>query len=629
MKMKLWIFLFLIGLVFFIQFTLLQPIIQYRLFVEDWTMLTGYKYLYPNPFLRFVDVWTGSGGLHTTAQIYYIGILSDFLGYNYRAFHVINVILKGIATLTLFPLVLILFRNKLLAFLTTIFYAISAGSAGPLIMVIKGGEYLAVSALNIFLIVYYYAISKKSIFLVALSSFLFLLTFLLSPSRMFPIFFLVLLVEIFWLVKSGSLKNLKFSLLRLLCFYIPVFLIARSAPVSSCCPFASRPPIILKEILDGNWHNLLVPFAGIGYSLLTTDFWKYFGFIDMATFMDFGKYLFLLFRSSAIFFFVTILISIIISKKPGKFFILVFATNFILDVLMFFVASHHFYIPDKLRSFMDPSFYLITKYPALVALYVFTVSFFAFLEWKKSESNKPLLMALWVGPVFSVAFLWPTWLVIGTLIGYYTSVSWYLIIPPIGLSLFISAVLVLFYEKLKYTSALRSIAILVICAIIFVLYKTSGMEITRAFMGINPQRVKITDQGLLQDKLLAKIGGRYKSGNLFVYFDIENDVKYSKQYYQDALSLDHFEYWMHIRRSDGLGGCVSGISNKDVLRKAVKSSDAKVEFVYKGICMEMDKKEVQKSDDAIVYDVNDFYAYKLENGEFIDIKEQTLKEINP
>ena len=78
-----------------------------------------------------------------------------------------------------------------------------------------------------------------------------------------------------------------------------------------------------------------------------------------------------------------------------------------------------------------------------------------------------------------------------------------------------------------------------------------------------------------------------------------------------------------------MGGCVSGISNKDVLRKAVKSSDAKVEFVYKGICMEMDKKEVQKSDDAIVYDVNDFYAYKLENGEFIDIKEQTLKEINP
>ncbi len=619
----------LIGLVFFIQFTLLQPIIQYRLFVEDWTLLTGYKYLYPNPFLRLVDVWTGSGGLHTTVQIYYIGILSDFFGSNYQAYHIVNVILKGIATLTLFPLVLILFRNKLLAFLTTTFYAISAGSAGPLIMVIKGGEYLAVAALNVFLIVYYYAISKKSVFLIAISSFLFLLTFLLSPSRMFPIFFLVLLVEIFWLVKSRSLKNLKFSLLRLVCFYIPVFLIARSAPVSSCCLFASRPPIILKEILDGNWHNLLIPFAGIGYSLLTTDFWKYFGQIDFATFTDLGNYLLFLFRSSVIFLFLTIIISTIVSKKPGKFFILVFVTNFILDILMFFVASHHFYIPDKLRSFMDPSFYLITKYPALVAIYIFTVSFFAFLEWKKSGRSKPLLMALWVGPAFSVAFLWPTWLVIGTLIGYYTSVSWYLIIPPIGLSLFISAILVLFYEKLKYKSLSKSIAILVICAIIFVLYKTSGMEITRAFMAINSQRVKITDQGLLQDKLLAKIGDRYKSGNIFVYFDIENDVKYSKQYYQDALSLDHFEYWMHVRRSDGLGGCVSGISNKDALRKTVQSIDGQVEFVYKGICMEKDKQEVQKSYDAIVYDVNDFYAYKLENGEFIDIKEHTLKEINP
>lgn len=618
-------------LVFFIHFTLYQPVIQYRLFnlSEDWPFLILYKSLYPNPLASVFDVWT-KAGLHTTAQIYHIGILSDFLMFNYQGYQIVNVALKAIGTLSFFPLIMVLFRNKKLAFLATTLFGISSATAGSFLWVVKGSEYLGIMFLNIFLITYYYVILKNSKLLLLLSAFLFLLAYLLAPPRMFPQLLLIPIIEIVWLFRTQKLKNLKSSITRIIVYCIPVILVSLSAPVSSCCPFASRPLILFRDIVNGGWHNFLDPFAGIGWTLITNDFWQFFGVLELDTFANFNNYARFLLRPILIFGLLTLVLAPILSKKPKQFFTLVFGVNLLLEVLIFFIANYEFTYLEILEMQHDIGHFLYTKYPTLIGLYIFVIVLACFLEWKKDRKNK-LLQAIWIGPLFSAVFLWPTWIIMGPLINDYSSVHWYFGISAMGTTLFMGAILVLFYEKLKYRILLRRLAIFVILGIIFVFYHTHGTAIAKQYLGINPEKVSLTDQQIIQGQLISKLGSSAKNGDVLVYLDIAEDLinlRRTIQYYKEALVIPDFGYWVHFRRrGDGEinNGCINVIIEKKLLKSIVHFRNNEVEFVYEGICV--NKTDSFSGKSKVSYRLDSFYAFRLQNGEFIDIKKETLKEL--
>lgn len=622
------IFIICALIVFVIQFTSLQVVINYRIFNEDWPFLATYKHFHPNALSQIINVWTKSGGLHTTIQIYYIGILSDLFGHNYSAYHIVNIILKGISALTLFPLILIIFRNRVFAFLSAIFYSMTAGSAGALQFTVKGGEYMAVAFLNIFLISYYYLITKRTSKLLVASSLLFFLTFLLSPSRMFPIFLLVFCIELFYLFKLKNLKNIKYSLLRLLFFYLPVILLAKTAPVSTCCPFASNPQMVIKEVVNGNWYSTLIPFAGIGYSIVTSDFWRFFGKLDQETFNSLKDFITFIFKGPfPIFSVITIFLARFSSSSFKKFFIVVIALNFILEILMFIVASHHFYIRQDLLVPVDPSFFVVSLYASLVALYIFSLSFAYFLEWLKKKNNK-ILLAIWIGPLFSLIFLLPTWLVQGTLLNYYTAANWYLLVSPIGLSLFFSGIISILYNNHKKNGRIKGIVLSLILVLFAFFYLVNKIEIKRNFLGINPQRVLISDQETLQDKLLAKIGDRSKNGNLILYLNIENDNAISANYYVDSLYLNNIGYWMQFRRPVNSKGCIVAITDLKILMEAYIYKGREKGFTFTGNCVDVDQQEFENYNSGkIFYSLDDFFAFKLKNRNFIDIKNEVLKSL--
>ncbi len=473
-KSKFWIFLLCAGIVFFIQFTFLQPVIQYRLIdIQDWRYLLIYRSLDPNPFSQLINFWINMG-LHETPAIYYTGILSELFGFNYQAYQIANILFKTVATLSLFPLILIIFKNKWLAFLSTILYGINSSTAGPLQVVDTGAEFLALASFNIFLITYYYTIFRKNKLFYFLSSLFFLLAYLLYPPRMFPQLLLVPLVEIYWLLTSRKLKNLKFSIIRVLIYIVPVILISLPAPISPGFPHVKQPLILLQEILNGNWHNLLDPFAGIGWTLLTNDFWKFFGRLDLDTFRNFGSYLtFLCSGPFLIFGFVTLILSLILAKKPMKFFLLVFGLTLILEILMFFIANDNYRIfetilkTDNFGHFIitrdpniaaidDPNHFMFTKYPTILAIYIFIIAFAAFLEWRKNKENR-LLQAIWVGPIFSVIFHFPGWMIQGHLINDYSSIHRYYLVPAMGISLFLAAIITIFYKKMERNILLKTL----------------------------------------------------------------------------------------------------------------------------------------------------------------------------
>lgn len=621
-SLSLWTFFLCTVAVFFIHFTLYQPVIQYRLFniTEDWPFLVLYRSLYPNPLTRILDVWT-SMGLHTSAQVYHIGILSDFLMFNYQGYQIVNVILKVIGTLSFFPLIIVLFKNKKLAFIATVLFGISSATAGSFLWIVKGSEYMGIATMNLFLITYYYTIQKNSKRLLCLSSLLILLAYLFAPPRMFPLPMLVLLVEIYWIIKTRKLSNLRYSVIRAIFFILPIILISKSAPVSSI-PFSSRPPILFRDIVNGNWQNLLDPFAGIGWTLFTNDFWKFFGTFEIETFMNLGNYLIFILRGPIIIFgLFTLFLAPILSKNWKRFFIFVFGINFILEILFFFVASHHFSIPKELVMLYSPGQFLTTKYPSFIGIYIFIIALACFLEWRKNREQKSLFKAIWLGPIFSAVFLCPTWVIMGLLINDHSSVHWYFGIPAMGTTLFMAAILVLFYEKFKYKKMAKSFVTVIIIGIIYIFYQTHGVAIAKQYLGINPEKVSLTDQQMIHEKFVNTLNKTARSGNLLVYLDITGDtlnLSRTTQYYKEALVVANFGDWIHFRR-EGTGkinnGCIYAIIDKKVLESAINFRNGEKVFIYKGVC------------DEVVFKLHEFYAFRVQDGEFIDIKNEILREL--
>lgn len=636
MTKNIWVFLLCAILVFITQFNLLQPILQYRLFnyTEDWPFLIYYHTLDLNFLDKMIYVWKNFGQ-HTSAQLFHIGILSDIFGFNYSAYQVVNVTLKAIGTISFFPLLLVLFKDRKLAFLGTLLFGISSATAGSFLWVVKGSEYLGVMLMNLFLITYYFVIVKNSKKLLILSSILFLISYLMAPPRMFPMLILVPLVEIYWLFKECKFSNIRYSVIRGLVYLAPVILISSQAPVSSCCPFISRPQILLKDLINGNWQNLLDPFSGIGWTLVTNDYFRFFGKLEEATFANLISYLsFLLKGPILIFGIVTLILAPVISTRPKKVFILIFGINFVAQILLFFVANQRFNVPSDLVTPDSPGHFTITKYPAILAIYIFSVSFVSFFEWRNNRKNN-LLRAIWTGPIFSIIFLWPTWIVMGPLINDYFSTHWYFGIPAMGTTLFLAAILIQFYEKLKRRRILRIFALFVIFSITAIFYYTHGKAIAKQYLGINPNKITLQDQAALQKKLISKLELSGRRGDLLVYLDIAEDtvnLRRTKQFYREALSLYqpgyHFGYWVHFRRLGNKGishGCIEAITDQVALDLKLVLKDGKKGFIHTGYCIGESVEPFTK--DSVFYGLDNFYALRIQDGEFIDIKNEVIKDL--
>lgn len=620
-RITLSIFLLCAVVVIVTQFTLLKPIIDFSLFTEDdWNWLFYFRSLSDLNFLEKLFFTWKKIGIHEGGYAIYMGILGEVFGNNYSVYQYINITFKIIATLTLFPLVLIFFKNRLLAMLTAIIYGINSASTGSFYWYMKGGIFSGIALMNLFFITYYYLLRSNLKILLILSSLLIFLSYLTSPTRIFPIFFIVIGVEIYWIIKYKSSVTIKNSLIRISCFLLPSILLALQAPLSPNGRVGETPGVLLSQILDGNWFNLLSPLAGIGYSLLTVENMRIFGFMDSSTFASLNNYLLYLVKGSVwISLFSLIFLSFLIPKKPLRFIITAFCLNFVLDILMYFLASHHLTIAPELVQQMDPSLFFLTKYPTLVAIFILVVSVMAFLEWLKEKKSR-LLTAVSLGSLFALIFLVLMWVPIGYLLDGYNSIHYYHQIPAIGISLFFAAILVLFYKKFK-AKFLQVLVLIFIAGIIFSFYNSSSYAINREFLGIYPERIKVSDQQTLHNKLMEKLGQLDKKNNLFVYFQLPEDTL-SFKYYQRALLLDHSTFASMINwqgENDG-GRCVGNISDINILRSSYQLKEGKWGFVNSGRCK-------QVTEENVFYDLNSFYAYQVNNGEFVDIKDNLLKEL--
>lgn len=660
-----WIFLLCSAIVISTQFLILQPILKYSLFTaDDWHWLLNFRSLTDlNLFEKLVFIWTKID-IRQGAYVAYVGILGTIFGNNYSIYQYVTIIFKALATLTLFPLILILFRSRFLAFLTTIIYGINSASTGSFYWYMKGGIFPAIAFMNLFFISYYFTLIRNSRIFLILSSVLIFLSYLFSPTRIFPILLIVSGVEIYWLHKHKSKAGIKNFLIRLICLLLPSILISLLPSVDPTGKVQSTPHTLLKQILDGNWSNLLSPLQGIGFSLLTNENMKIFGNIDSATFSNLNNYLVFIFKGS---FWILLsclgFLGVLISKKPLRFVITAMSLNLVLDVLMFYLASYHFFIPHGKIQKMDPSMFSLTNYPTLptlVAIFILVIAFMTFFEWFKEKKNY-LLIAIFIGPIFSLIFLASMWITIGDLLNGYNSMHYYYQIPAIGISLFLAAILSLFFEKFKkgtfrilasimiktdifkfylsrrFAINLWILPLLIITGIILYFYFSSSFAIDREFLGIYSERVEVKEQQVLHERLVKKLGNFKKEDNILVYFELPQDSAGSK-YYERSLFLntEMFEEFVFWHKEGNELHCVGHISIKDSLKSSISFKGGRWGFILSGRCLQKSKDftlsplfpSARVSTDQVFYSVDSLYAYKIDKGELIDIKGKLIKELN-
>ena len=278
------LFLFVTFAVTVINLIILQPVIKYQLIelADDWIWMVYYKSLSHMPLLaKLWYIWK-KVGIHESGYAIYVGLLGEILGMNYQAYNYVNIFFKILSAVTLFPLILIVFKNRLLATITTFIYGITSASTGSLYWMMKGGMYLGITFMNLFLLSYYFAVTKKKIFWLILSSILIFITYISSAVRVYPVFPIIILIETIWLIFNRSkgdgkflqikVRELKTSIIRIVAFFLPVFLVASRAPVSPHGFIGRKTVMLLTDIKNGNLHDLLSPLAGIGSSFLPNYF---------------------------------------------------------------------------------------------------------------------------------------------------------------------------------------------------------------------------------------------------------------------------------------------------------------------------------------------------------------------
>lgn len=605
--------IFFILFVFLIQFSLLNIILKNGFTMEEWLLLFDYKTIGPNAnFLdKFFNVFHAKG-FYTTYQVLYIGVLESLFKGNYEAYQITNIIFKALATLSLYPLILVLFKRRLLAFLTTILYAVSYSSAGALQFVVKGSDYLAIFFMNICLIAYYLSFKKKIKFLYITAILLFI-TFLFSPIRIYPFLLFIVSVEVVIWVRIKGLLGLVTALLRLILLFSS-FLIMVLFLSPSTSGYLNGPLVVYRFLSHGNYHLLLTPFAGLGYTFLPNNYWPVFG---QVTFDGFKNYLlFLLHGPVIIYSILAVLLGFLLTKTPFRFILGIISINLVFEIFSYFLITNvRGVVGPNVKVFNPASIYAI-----FFGFFCLSVAISSLIIWLKNHKSNILLLSLFVGPIYSSVFLWGTWFIIGDILTFKEGIHWYLIIPPIGSSLFLASLMVLGFDRIKriVNSYLKYTLIGFLFLTILPLYLISSKEINTTFTTLLQTGYKASDQEQMKSRLLSYIKEPLDKNPALFYFESEEKIFYP------VYLLAGFEEEMHFRNWEVINGCVGIIYDKSILEKSVSVKDGIDGFQVSSLCVS-DYFAVERRE--VFYRYDNFYAFKLKNREAINITPEVLERL--
>lgn len=617
-KIDLSIFLLLIIIVIGLHVVLLKPHLTYGFTPDDWWPLAHFKFSESlNPIETLLSVWLKEG-IYTTYQVLYIGVLHNFFDFNFQAYQFTNLLLKIVSALVLYPLIVVIFKNRLLAFVTTLLYAMAYSPVGTLELVVRGSDFIAIFFMCIFLIFYYRTISlgKNSIKQLTMLMVLLLMSMLFSPIRLYPLLAFIILVEVYLVFERRSKQSLIDSARRIGFIFAPYLLLLILSPYSILRFANVNAPEIFRRIAVGNWQLLLYPLGSFGSLFLLNDYWRIFGTIQIKTVTDYFTYL--ITTPSFIYLFIILFYLIILSIPSKIFFRFLFGVlsiNLIFQLIVYFIAKHHESI--TINSNLKMGYDYFELYPVLFAIFILVLSFFIWRRWRSLGKNDNLLFALFIGPAFTFTFIALTW-IFKDYVVLFKGIHTYLNIPSIGISLFIGSTLVLLYQKVK-----RSIGNLgkhiapVVFLLLIPIFNINNETIKYHFL-LTSYSMDAKEQQVFRDKLWSKLTDFDVSRPALFYFNTFED-RLNGRFYEQSM-LGRFPHWIFFK---------GNYTKNDICNLPIFISDnlEKLESIYFEKSGEKGFNYIDYCGRPVFYLLEDFYALKLVNKQPINIKDEILMEI--
>lgn len=598
--------LILVTLIIFItisQLLILKPHLNYGFSDVDWGFLSIYKTQNPYSPSQFIFNLTNSGttGGVYTHQIYYIGIQNEFFDLDFEKYQLASHFFKILATIASFPIFFAITGGVLISFVSTILFGFSYSTFGTMYTVVTSNDYMAIFFMELFVLVYWNIIRKKitSFIWLFFALILLLLTLFWSTERMYPLPLFIVFTELFllWRNKFRLQRN---SLIRITILLLPLTLAFLTRPLIFLDFLSRNGSELLQRILAGNWNLLLTPFITLGSIILPSDTAKFFGIARIESFSSFIDYL--LTGPTPILFVLTFFIAVFIFKKPHKVILQISIMTFILSMLLY-LLGHHFV--DHLLNKES-----ITQ--ALVGFYILLFSLVTFGYWLKN--NKQSLFGLFVGPFFAFLYILLTWIGAATSEVFFGAHR-YLTIPAMFISLFLGTLFSLMalkiYNIFKYVKYLKIVS-LIPFFVLFFFIQLNINEVENFFYYQLYNGFGAQDKEFMRGQLLSNLNNLSSDQPSLFYFDFTEDNV--RGYYYDNTILGGFKSWMlwnkNINFNKELAPALL-LNQPQILPSLLTKAGDKSYFTFEGK----------------VYDISNFYTYKLSNKRVIDIKKEVLKNL--
>ncbi|MEK7616906.1 MAG: hypothetical protein AAB414_02540 [Patescibacteria group bacterium] len=254
---------------------------------------------------------------------------------------------------------------------------------------------------------------------------------------------------------------------------------------------------------------------------------------------------------------------------------------------------------------------------SLLGIFLIVLSSGYLIIWIKRGSKLNKFFLLFFGPFFAFFFLIATWIFQSKAFHISDSVHWYLIIPSMGISLFIAGLLCLFYELWIKFKQLRYLFI--IFFLFFIVALVSFNEINRYFNDLLSRGTGWKDQSYMQNQVLGSLTKNQL--NVFVYFEGLHDPRLH-QFYAVSSNLGYFEYWMLYFKKPNFLGCVSYVTERNQL--IISYNNRGEYFEQDGLCA-MSQFNIRTAKTR--YNVSEFRAFRFKDKKIFNITQIILEDL--
>lgn len=622
----LFIFL-LITSVIVINLFFLQHFWGFGVIWEDWQFLLNFKTenYSENLTSKIFKFWV-LGLNHWGIQTIYLGVFDQFFPSNYFIIQVANVIGKILATVLLYPLVLSLTKNKLLAIISTLVFAIHYSSYGSLQQYMTGVEYWAIVFVILFVLNYRKIILNNDYRPLRL----FISLILLYLSLAFGLYrlngFIIILFAteiILFLTKRSTLKKTVFRIAFFI--LIPVILVfAIHRPSAANESLLNN---LLSHILKGNWFIFISPLAGLALTYIPRPF---IGTYEIEFLQSFGKYFSYIFNNLALhFILVALTLGLILPVKLIRFLLVQVAFSFLLISLLFIAASHYTGVP---RFDITPM--------AIIGTFIVSLSLSFGLEWFLTGRKDVLLFLLFISPLISLLFTAVTWVLkidtAGSIV-YQDGMHRYLTVPAIFTSvvfaaIFVRGVYIIKSDVSRFKKILSFATGFVLTSfLIFASYKELQIYKTEAATGRELSAQKKAQESFYNNYIKDK-------GNVVFYYvsppeQNPEDIKVERALYPEIIGwwsyLKH--YYKNSYDTKGLG-CIMVLAFPWHQKEAtLRQDDGQISFRYPALCpIDQPQKNSGKifaENRWVILSADKLFAFTIENGQITEITDEIKKKL--